>query len=140
MDRLDLALLSDTKKQMQVKTASVAAAASASVRINVHKGKSNILNYNKENIISFTLNGETLEEVECFTYLNSIINERGGIDADVNTRIGKANAAFLQLKNIWNSTTIVNQHQSKNLQFEFQKNVRLYRDESCITTTIIVKQ
>ncbi|VDP02283.1 unnamed protein product [Schistosoma mattheei] len=69
---------------------------------------------------------ETLEDVESFTYLGSIIDEQegsdadvkvrigkarlgsiidehGGSDADVKARIGKARAAFLQLKNIWNS-------------------------------------
>ncbi|VDP52749.1 unnamed protein product [Schistosoma curassoni] len=33
----------------------------------------------------------------------SIIHEHGGSDADVKAWIGKARAAYLQLKNIWNS-------------------------------------
>ncbi|VDO63418.1 unnamed protein product [Schistosoma margrebowiei] len=45
--------------------------------------------------------------VESFTYLGSIINEQGGSDADVKVRIGKAKAAFLQLKNIWNSKQLL---------------------------------
>ncbi|VDO95842.1 unnamed protein product [Schistosoma margrebowiei] len=68
----DLALLSQTQQQMQEKTNSVAAA-SAAVGLNIHKGKSNI------------------------------IDEHGGSDADVKARIGKARAAYLQLRNIWNS-------------------------------------
>ncbi|VDP27346.1 unnamed protein product [Schistosoma margrebowiei] len=35
--------------------------------------------------------------------LGSIIDEQGGSDADVKVRIGKARAAYLQLRNIWNS-------------------------------------
>ncbi|CAH8576460.1 unnamed protein product [Schistosoma bovis] len=50
-----------------------------------------------------TNDGETLEDVEPFTYLGSIINERGGSGADVVARISKARTTFLQLKNIWNS-------------------------------------
>ncbi|VDO85030.1 unnamed protein product [Schistosoma mattheei] len=86
---------------MQVKIISVAAA-SVSLSPNIHKGKSNILKYNTETTNTITLDGETMEEVEIFTYLDSIIDERGGSDADVKVRIGKANAAFPQLKNIWN--------------------------------------
>ncbi|VDP39650.1 unnamed protein product [Schistosoma curassoni] len=41
----DLALLSQTQQQMQEKTTSVAAA-SAAVGLNIHKGKSKILQYN----------------------------------------------------------------------------------------------
>ncbi|VDP46556.1 unnamed protein product [Schistosoma mattheei] len=36
-------------------------------------------------------------------YLGSIIDEQGGSDADVKAGIGKARAAYLQLRNIWNS-------------------------------------
>ena len=46
---------------------------------------------------------EALEEVESFIYLASIVNGQRGTDADVKTRIGKARAAFLQLKNVWAS-------------------------------------
>ncbi|VDO59195.1 unnamed protein product [Schistosoma margrebowiei] len=50
-----------------------------------------------------TIDGEDLEDVKTFTYLGSIIDEHGGSDADVKARIGKARAAYLQLRNIWNS-------------------------------------
>ncbi|VDP43539.1 unnamed protein product [Schistosoma margrebowiei] len=98
----DLALLSHTHEQMQIKTASVAAV-SVSVGLNIHKGKTRVFKYNTENSNPITLDGETLEDVESFTYLGSIIDEQGGSDADVRAMIGKARAAFLQLKNIWNS-------------------------------------
>ncbi|VDP63142.1 unnamed protein product [Schistosoma curassoni] len=95
----DLALLSHTHEQMQIKTASVAAV-SASVGLSIHKGKTKVLKYNTENNNPITLDGETLEDVESFTYLRSIIDEQGGSDVDVKMRIGKARAAFLQLENI----------------------------------------
>uniref|UniRef100_A0A183KCE0 DUF6451 domain-containing protein n=1 Tax=Schistosoma curassoni TaxID=6186 RepID=A0A183KCE0_9TREM len=44
-----------------------------------------------------------LEDVKTFTYLGSIIDQHGGSDADVKARICKARAAYLQLKNIWDS-------------------------------------
>ncbi|VDP49737.1 unnamed protein product [Schistosoma curassoni] len=116
----ELALLSHTHEQMQMKTASVAAV-SASVHLSIHKGKTKILKYNTENSNRITLDDETLGEVESFAYLGSIIDEQGGSDADAKTRIGKATVAFLQLKNIWNLKQLpVNQYQSENLQYERQ--------------------
>ncbi|VDP47216.1 unnamed protein product [Schistosoma margrebowiei] len=105
---------------MQMKTASVAAV-SASVGLTIHKGKTKVLKFKAENNNPITLDGETLENVESFTYLRSIIDEQGGSDADVKARIGKARTAFLQLKNIWNSKQLrVNQYQSENLQYQRQ--------------------
>ncbi|VDP44139.1 unnamed protein product [Schistosoma margrebowiei] len=98
----DLALLSHTQQQMQEKTTSVAAA-SAAEGLNIHKGKSKIFRYNTACTNPITIDGEYLEDVKTFTYLGSIIDEHGGSDADVKARIGKARAAYLQLKNIWNS-------------------------------------
>ncbi|VDO68387.1 unnamed protein product [Schistosoma mattheei] len=106
LDDLDfadhLALLSRTHELMQIKTASVAAV-SASVDISIHRGKTEVLKFKAEDSNPITLDGETLEDVESFTYLGSIIDEQGGSDADVKAKIGKARTAFLQLKNIWNS-------------------------------------
>ncbi|VDO55498.1 unnamed protein product [Schistosoma margrebowiei] len=98
----DLALLSQTQQQMQEKTNSVAAA-SAAVGLNIHKGKSKVLRCNTACTDPITIDGEDLEEVKTSTYLGSIIDEQSGSDADVKARIGKARAAYLQLKNIWNS-------------------------------------
>ncbi|VDO81152.1 unnamed protein product [Schistosoma margrebowiei] len=98
----DLALLSHTNQQIQIKTVGVATV-SASVGLNIHKGKTKVLKFKAENSNPVTPGGKTLEDVESFTYLGSIIDERGGSDADVKARIGEARAAFLHLKNIWKS-------------------------------------
>ncbi|VDO55103.1 unnamed protein product [Schistosoma margrebowiei] len=72
LDDLDfadhLALQSHTHEQMQTKTASVAAI-SASVVLSIHKGKTKVLKFKAENNNPITLDGETLEDVESFTYL-----------------------------------------------------------------------
>ncbi|VDP40788.1 unnamed protein product [Schistosoma curassoni] len=94
----DLALLSHTHQQMQMKETNVAAF-SASVDLNIYKEKSNILKYNTENTNTVTLVRETLEDVESSTCLCSIIDEHGGCDADVKARIGKKRTAIPQLKN-----------------------------------------
>ncbi|VDP76669.1 unnamed protein product [Schistosoma curassoni] len=84
---------------MQEKTTSVAVA-SAAVDLNIHKGKSKILQYNTTCTNPITLDGKDLEDVKTFTYLGSMIDEHSGSDSDVNVRIDKARATYLQLKNI----------------------------------------
>ncbi|VDP27873.1 unnamed protein product [Schistosoma margrebowiei] len=85
----DLAILSHSYEQMQIKTTSVSAA-SAAVGLNIHKGKSKILKSNKENTNSITFHGEALKRVETFTYLvSSIIDKQGRFDTDVKSRITK---------------------------------------------------
>ncbi|VDO91851.1 unnamed protein product, partial [Schistosoma margrebowiei] len=130
--------LSHTHEQMQIKTASIAAV-SASVGLSIHKGKTKVLKFKAENSNSITLDGETLEDVESFTYLGSIIDEQGGSDADVKARIGKARTAFLQLKNIWNSKQL-----STNIKVRiFNTNVKavlLYEAETWRITTTIIKK
>ncbi|VDP24564.1 unnamed protein product [Schistosoma margrebowiei] len=134
----DLTLLSNTHKQRFVKTTSIAGAP-ISVDLNIHKGKSNILKYNSENTNKITLDGETLEDVESLKHLGSIIDERVGSDTDVNVRIDKARATFLQSKNIWNSKQL-----STNIKVTiFNMNVKtvlLYGAEMWRTTTTIIKK
>ncbi|CAH8483837.1 unnamed protein product [Schistosoma margrebowiei] len=116
----DLALLSQTQQQMQEKTTSVAAT-SAAIGLNIHRGKSKVLRYNTACTNPITIDGEALEDVKTFTYLGSIIDEQGGFDADVKARIGKARAAYLQLRNIWKSKQLyTTQHQGQNFQYKCQ--------------------
>ncbi|VDP40833.1 unnamed protein product, partial [Schistosoma margrebowiei] len=69
----------------------------AAAGLNIHKGKSKILRYNTACANPITIDGEDLD-VKSFTYLGSITDEQGGSDADVKARIGKARAAYLQLR------------------------------------------
>ncbi|VDP54663.1 unnamed protein product [Schistosoma curassoni] len=134
----DLALLSQTQQQVQKKTTSVTAA-SAAVGLNIHKGKSKILRYNTTCTNSITIDEEDLEDGKAFTYLGSIIDEHGGSDADVNARIGKARAVYLQLKNIRNSKQL-----STNTKVRiFNKNVKtilLYGVETKRTTKVFIQK
>ncbi|VDP41342.1 unnamed protein product [Schistosoma margrebowiei] len=111
----DLALSSNTHQQIQVNTDSVAAV-SASVGLHIHKGNSKIIKYNTKNTNKTTLDEETLEEIETFTYLDNTIDEQGELDADVKARIGKSGTVHLQLKNTWDSKQLSsNQYQIHNL-------------------------
>jgi hypothetical protein len=101
----DLALLSETRQQMQEKTTELAAT-SNTIGLKIHEGKTKIMKVNAPDSTAISLNGEEIEEVDAFTYLGSVIDIQGGADADVKARIGKARVAFVQLKNIWSSKEI----------------------------------
>ena len=101
----DLALLSHSHQQIQDKTTELETT-SSQVGLKIHEGKTKILKINTKSEDPVTLRGSELEEVEAFTYLGSIIDKQGGTDADVRARIGKARAAYLQLKNIWSSKVV----------------------------------
>ncbi|VDP34793.1 unnamed protein product [Schistosoma margrebowiei] len=115
------------------------AAFSAAVGLNIHKGKSWILRYNTTCTNPITIDGEDLEDVKSFTYLSSIIDEHGGSDADIKARIGKARAAYLRLKNIWNSKQLV----TNTKVGIFNANVKTvlpYGSESWRTTKAIIQK
>ncbi|VDP37961.1 unnamed protein product [Schistosoma margrebowiei] len=100
---------------------------------------SKILRYNTACNSRITLDGEDLEDVKTFTYLGSIIDEQGGSDAGVKARIGKGRAAYLQLKNVWNSKQL-----STNIKVGiFNRNVKtvlLYGTETWTTTKAIIQK
>ena len=134
----DLALLSHTQQQMQEKT-NIVAANSTRLGLNVHKGKTKLLKVNSNNTSPIILNGEALEDIDHFTYLGSIINKKGGTDAGVQSRVGKARTAFLQLKNIWSSRDISLKTKIKIFNSNV-KSVLLYGAETWRTTVTTTKK
>ncbi|VDP68292.1 unnamed protein product [Schistosoma curassoni] len=119
---------------MQEKTTSVAAT-SAAVGLNIHKGKSKILRCTNP----LKIHGEDLEDVKTFTYLGSIINEHGRSDGNVKARIGKARAAYLQLRNIWNSKKLATKTKVRIFNTNV-KTVLLYGAETWGTTKAIIQK
>ena len=103
----DIALLSHNHQQMQEKT-NLVALYSAKLGLKIHKGKSKLLKMNTTSSTQITIQSDSLEEVDSFTYLGSIVDKQGGTDADVKIRISKARTAYHQLKNIWASRDISN--------------------------------
>ncbi|VDP85906.1 unnamed protein product [Schistosoma mattheei] len=100
---------------MQEKMTSVATA-SAAVGLYIHKGKSKILRYNTACNNPIIFDREALVDVKTFTYVGSITD-----DVNVKVRISKTRAAYLQLKNIWDSKQLsVNKHKSQNFQNKCQ--------------------
>ena len=61
-------------------------------------------------------NGIRVENVDKFTYLGSIITAEGEVEADINSRIGKAGTVFRNLQTIWRSNNITESLKVKLLQ------------------------
>ena len=101
----DIALLSHSHQQMKEKIGDVWRI-SRQTGLNLHKGKTKLLKSNTTMMEPLLLESETIEEVESFTYLGSVVDKLGGTDADIKTRICKARTAFIQLNNLWKSKEI----------------------------------
>ncbi|VDP54096.1 unnamed protein product [Schistosoma margrebowiei] len=71
--------------------------------------------------------------------MGSIIDEHGGYHADVKARIGKARAAYLQLKNIWNSKQL-STNTKVNIFYTNVKKALLYGAETWRTTKAIIQK
>lgn len=101
----DLALLSHTQEQMQEKT-EVLQHVSRSIGLRIHPGKSKVLRIGTQQQEPVKIGDKSLDDVDSFCYLGSIIDMEGGTTAEVKARIGKAQAAFLALNKIWRSRDI----------------------------------
>lgn len=63
--------------------------------LKIHKRKTKIMKVNAaSNSSPIVLRGTTLEEVDTFTYLGSIVNKVGGTDEDIKTRIQKIQTRY----------------------------------------------
>lgn len=99
----DIYLLVHTFSDMQEQL-NILAEESRKCGMNSDETKSMRINNNNNTL--FFINGTNIEEVDEFTYLGSIISKVGGADADVKSRIKKAQQAFGQLRPIWSSRLI----------------------------------
>ena len=80
-----------------------------------------------------------MEIVESFTYLGSIIDGKGGTEADVRTRIGKSRTAFANLSNVWKASKISISTKIRLFNSNV-KSVLLYGCETWKTTQGVNKQ
>ena len=71
------------------------------LEINIQKTK--LLKVNSTQQAKVQLKGKDIEEEKKFTYLGSVVTDKGGTDEDVKNRIGKARHAFSIFKTVWNT-------------------------------------
>lgn len=134
----DIALLSHSHQQMQDKSELLEKTA-AGLGLKINGPKTKVMRINTKNTDPITIGDQTLEDVDKFTYLGSVIAVDGGTEDDVKTRIGKARTAFNILNKIWKSKNI---SLKTKLQI-FNSNVKtvlLYGSETWRTTTNITNK
>ena len=79
---------------------------SAKVGLKININKTKVLKIKAENQNPIMAGEDHLGEVDQFTYLGSIVDLKGGTDADIKVRIGKARSAYKRMKNVWNSSSL----------------------------------
>ena len=96
----DIALVSQRHTDMKEKLLKLDEEASRTgLKINIKKTKGLRLNHTSD--AAFTIRQETVEEVQDFPYLGSIVSTEGGTDQDIRIRIGKAAGVLNTLQPIW---------------------------------------
>ncbi|XP_063427533.1 uncharacterized protein LOC134711034 [Mytilus trossulus] len=73
--------------------------------INAPKTKSMRLNTNQQDCLE--IDDSTVEDVQHFTYLGSIVSTSGGTDKDISTRKKKSQQVFSMLKPVWMSSVML---------------------------------
>ena len=130
----DIALLSQSGQQMQDKTTAIKEV-SECIGLKVHPGKSKVMRVKTPSTEPILLGEEALEDVESFTYLGSVIDKKGGVTADIRSRIGKARQNFGRLKPVWRSRKLTTKTKLRIFNSNI-KAVLLYGSETwCLTQT-----
>ena len=119
----DIALFDETWRGMQQLTNKIEEVA-CKVGLYMNTGKTKLTKVGTfEETGTMQVGGGSIEEVEKFCYLGSVISRGGSCDKDIRTRLGKANTTFGRLSNLW-----------KNKKLNLQVKVRLY--ESLVLSTL----
>ena len=94
----DIALVSHKYEHIQEKSTIL----HSTVGLKTNTGKTKIMT-NSEIQQPVMLENETLERVEQFTYLGSVLTLNGGTEEDIKSRLSKARTAFARMKPVWKS-------------------------------------
>jgi len=71
------------------------------LKISTKKTKVMRINVNNNNAV--VIDGQEVEDVDCFHYLGARITKHGGAEDDIKNRLRKATGAFKKLAQIWRS-------------------------------------
>ena len=119
----DIALLDETWSGMQQLTSKIEEVAQK-VGLYMNTGKTKFIKIgNFEESGTIQVGGGSIENVDEFCYLGSVISRDGSCDKDIKTRLGKASSTFGRLTSIW-----------KNKRLNLQVKLRLY--QSLVLSTL----
>jgi hypothetical protein len=101
----DLCLLAHRFSDMQKKISKLEKESKiVGLRINIAKTKE--LRVNPKTQKQLKIGNQSIESVDSFTYLGSIVTREGGALEDMSNRISKGNSAFVQLCPAWKNSNI----------------------------------
>ena len=101
----DIVLISSKYEHVQSKTNRlVDNAGRVGLKLNAQKCKVMRMNSRREDKVM--IGREEVEDVEEFVYLGSTVTKEGGGTEDIKKRLSKAQGAFFNLRNIWNTRSI----------------------------------
>ena len=72
--------------------------------LEINGPKTKVISINTTLDAPLTIAGETLERVDSFTYLGSVISKDGSAQKDIKNRLIKARNTFVSLKPVWRSS------------------------------------
>src|SRR5579871_6002493 len=97
----DIALLAHKYEHIQEKSTKLENTAKQ-IGLKINTKKTQIMT-NSNNQQAVIVGNQTLENIEQFTYLGSVVSLQGGTEEDIKSRLNKARAAFAMMKPIWKS-------------------------------------
>ena len=101
----DLALLSSTRRQLQLKNECLSNASKGTgLKIKITKRK--VMRFNAASKEKVIVNGEELEDVDSFAFLGVKVSTTSGADDDITSRLCKARAVFGKLSGVWKSSIL----------------------------------
>ena len=98
----DLAVLSSKHIHLQEKTDRLHTFA-VQTGLNINTSKTQVMCINATPGAPVTVNGHTLDYVEEFTYLGSLVSEENATQKDIRARLGKAQSVFVRLQSMFSS-------------------------------------
>ncbi|XP_070134417.1 uncharacterized protein [Drosophila bipectinata] len=106
-----------------------------SYKINASKTKA--MRINNSNTNNITIGDNTIEFVDSFTYLGTIITSNGGVESDVENRLRKTRSAFGRLHRVWRNQQI-NRKTKLGIFNSCVKSILLYGSETWLTNQRIL--
>ncbi len=98
----DLAVLSTNHTHLQEKTDRTGRFAKQ-IGLNINISKTQVMCINSTTQAPITVDGNSLDYVEEFTYLGSLLSKDNACSRDIGIRLGKARSTFACLQTIWKS-------------------------------------
>ena len=133
----DLCLLSHKAEHLQAKTDALVREGKK-VGLVVNSKKTKVMRVHGKNF-QLKIDNQSIEEVNKFTYLGSIIANDGGAQTDAKARIAKASYAFNSLSKIWRSKNIARSTKLRIFSTNV-KSVLLYGAETWMTNKVIINK